>query len=171
MGSYYLTLVMTTAMLDDVTDAPEFGLDGWCGWARLYDVYDGDTIKVLLPAYGVVWKVTIRLEGIDAPELRGSTREDGLRSRDALLSYLTGQDCWNGLTRARVRQTLSDKKQLVWLKCSRADKYGRTLATVYNEADTKAQQQASAMDFLMDNGYAKRYTQTTPSHPSLACSP
>ena len=53
-------------------------------------VYDGDTITVDIDLGLGVWlkKQTIRLYGINTPELRGDEREEGLESRAELIELL-----------------------------------------------------------------------------------
>jgi len=55
----------------------------------------------------------IRLYGIDAPEVRGAEREDGLQTRDYLRNLLRGEDL--------VIQTYKD----------RTGKYGRWLGIIW----------------------------------------
>lgn len=78
--------------------------------AEVVGVYDGDTIRCNIDLGFGVWLYDqrIRLRGIDAPEVRGPEREEGLRTRDWL--------------RAKVElQTYKDKQ----------GKYGRWIADVF----------------------------------------
>ena len=58
--------------------------------AKVISVYDGDTIRVDIDLGFGVWlkKQSIRLRGIDAPEIRGESREAGIRARDRLRELL-----------------------------------------------------------------------------------
>jgi len=83
--------------------------------ATVTRVYDGDTITVNIDLgfHIQMQKQTIRLAGINAPEIRGNTRARGLESRDWLR-----------------RQILGEKVTLKTIK-DRKGKYGRWIAEVY----------------------------------------
>lgn len=53
-------------------------------------IYDGDTITVDIDLGFGVWlfKQSIRLDLVEAPEVRGEERPDGLRVRDTLREWL-----------------------------------------------------------------------------------
>jgi len=82
--------------------------------AVVVSVYDGDTIKVDIDLGFGIWKKneTIRLWGIDAPEVRGEERKAGLKARAGLRRLILGGDV--------VIQTEKDKK----------GKYGRYIGRV-----------------------------------------
>ena len=141
----------------DLERVPALGLNDYSGWVRLADVYDGDTITVVAPLANEMFKVRVRLLGVDAPELCGATRVAGLASRDALIAQLAGMDTV-GLGRAMVKHIFKTRATLVWIVCKGgADKYGRTLCKVYNEAQAIAGRLASTQDFLIGAGYAVPY--------------
>jgi micrococcal nuclease len=78
---------------DEVKNDDDLRLEGRA--VQVVDVYDGDTIKVniagLPPLFGE--KVSIRLRGIDTPEMRGGTIESKAKakvSRDHLAGILSG---------------------------------------------------------------------------------
>lgn len=83
--------------------------------AYVTSVYDADTITCDINlGFGVVLhKQKIRLFGIDAPELRGSEKDEGIKSRD----YMRGMI----LNKNIIIKTIKDKK----------GKYGRWLGIVY----------------------------------------
>ena len=82
--------------------------------ALITEVYDGDTVTAVIDL-GLKISVTekLRLLDIDAPELRGSSREDGVKARDYLRRLILGKEV--------VISTVKDKK----------GKYGRYLATIF----------------------------------------
>ena len=83
--------------------------------AIVTDVYDGDTVTVDIDLGLHVWVKgeKLRLNRIDAPEVRGETREQGLISRDWLRDRVLGQQL--------VIETQKDCK----------GKYGRYLAELW----------------------------------------
>jgi len=78
-------------------------------------VYDGDTVTVDIDLGLHVWVKCekLRLNRIDAPEVRGASREQGLVSRDWLREQVLGQQL--------VVETIKDSK----------GKYGRYLAELW----------------------------------------
>ena len=96
--------------------------------------YDADTITCDIDlGFGVILQAQkIRLLGINAPEVRGECRPDGIISRDALRSKIVGK--WI------ILETKKDKK----------GKYGRWLGTVWLEGEC-------VNDWLVSEGYAEKY--------------
>lgn len=86
--------------------------------AHVIKIYDGDTITVEIDL-GFNVKITekIRLKGINAPEVRGEERTEGLISRDRLREKILNKDI--------IIQTEKDKK----------GKYGRYIGEIYLEEE------------------------------------
>ena len=69
-----------------------------CGFyqyrAIITDVYDGDTVTADIDLGFDIWRRNerLRLYGIDAPEVRGKERPEGLLARDALRERLVGKE-------------------------------------------------------------------------------
>ena len=84
--------------------------------AIVASVYDGDTIRVDIDLGFNFWikNESLRLAGINAPEIRGSSRTLGLKSRDWLTEKLPKG------TSIQI-QTFKDKEE----------KFGRYLGIVY----------------------------------------
>ena len=97
-------------------------------------VYDGDTVTVDIDlGFDVVLKdQKIRLTKINAPEVRGKERPEGLKSRDALRDKIGNK--WIKI------KTQKDKK----------GKYGRWLGELWLEDEC-------VNDWLIAEGYAKKY--------------
>lgn len=77
-------------------------------------VYDGDTCTVDLDlGFDIFQRHSIRLKGINTPELKGATRIAGLAARDALAGMIEGREV--------IVRTHKDK----------AEKYGRYLGTIF----------------------------------------
>lgn len=102
--------------------------------ALVTKVYDGDTITVDFDlGFGIVLKKqTIRLFGINTPEVRGPEKVEGIISRDALRQRILGKQV--------IIKTSKDKK----------GKYGRWLGEVFVE-------QENINQWLLREGYAKAY--------------
>lgn len=80
------------------------------------EVYDGDTITVKLDLgfHIHLADIKLRLLGINAPEVRGSTKNEGEAVRDKLRARILGQEV------------------VVWTVTK--DSFGRWLAMVYDDA-------------------------------------
>ncbi len=106
---------------------------------KVLDVYDGDTIRVEIDfGFGMIWRgntgkgVSIRLYGIDTPEIRGEERPDGLIARDKLREEILGKNI--------VLKTIKDK----------TGKYGRYLGIIIKEDGTNIN------EWLISEGLAER---------------
>jgi len=86
---------------------------------NIVKIYDGDTITVELDlGFHTTRTESLRLSRINAPEIRGDEREEGLKSRDWLRATL-----YTAMKEGKevVVETFKDKK----------GKYGRYIAEVY----------------------------------------
>ena len=83
--------------------------------AMVTSVYNGDTCSIDIDLGLRTWihGEKIRLLRIDAPEMRGEEREQGILSRDYLISLIQDQEI--------ILQTIQDKK----------GKYGRYLGEIW----------------------------------------
>jgi micrococcal nuclease len=87
--------------------------------AKNFSVYDGDTVRCDIDLGFGVWlsNQTLRLYGINTPEVRGPERESGLLAKKWLSDRVLGKEL--------TIVTHKDKK----------GKYGRWLATIYDERE------------------------------------
>lgn len=99
--------------------------------ANVTSIYDGDTITCDIDCgFGVLLiKQKIRLYGLNAPEVRGETREQGIVSRDKLRERI--------LNKKITLKTIKDKK----------GKYGRYIAVIYLNTE-------NINDWLVENNLA-----------------
>jgi len=111
---------------------------------KVVKVYDGDTFTLAakLPnTDGPVYRFTVRLNGIDTPEIKGKTateKELAKRARDALSSLIMNK--------------------IVILKNVETEKYGRLLAEVYVD-------DININNYMIDNKYAVKYDGGTKERP------
>ena len=105
--------------------------------AHVVSVYDGDTCHVDIDLGFGVWikKETLRLHRINAPEIRGESKEAGRRSRDYLRQLILDKDV--------MLQTIQDNK----------GKYGRYLAEIWLY-DAPSDEWRNVNDLLVSNGHA-----------------
>lgn len=97
-------------------------------------VYDGDTITVDIDLGLNTWvkDQTLRLYGIDTPEIRGEEKEEGKKVRD-----------W-------LRSLILDKKVIIRTYKDSKGKYGRWLAEVFYNGENLNEK-------MLSLGYAKEY--------------
>ena len=100
--------------------------------AKITGVYDGDTVTADIDLGLGIWKhgEKLRLARIDAPEVRGDERPDGIRSRDFLRAKVLSKE-------VRI-QTIKDRK----------GKYGRYVAEIWLD-DTNLN------DLMVEDGFAE----------------
>lgn len=105
------------------------------------DVYDGDTLKVVFIRKNEPMKITVRMHGIDTPELRPRKNiperhieiQKAQEARDALKLYIAGK-------KLRVRFLGNDKYR------------GRVIGILYISSE-----ETSVNQWMIDNNYAKKY--------------
>jgi len=109
--------------------------------AKVISVYDGDTIRADISLGCGIWlhNESLRLYGIDTPEMRGEEREQGLIARDFLRDKILGKEIFI--------KTRKDK----------TGKYGRLLATIF-QVEEGTPFYVNINELLVKEGYAvERY--------------
>ncbi len=105
---------------------------------KIYKIYDGDTITVELDlGFGVHKKEKLRLANIDAPEIRGKSRPEGLKSKDWLVEQL-------------LVSKNSDIPLIIKTNKDRKGKYGRYIAEIFIN-------DISINEKMITEGFATRY--------------
>ena len=104
--------------------------------AIVQSTYDGDTCTVDIDLGLNTWirNEKLRLFDINAPELRGSERPEGLKSRDFLREKIDGREI--------IIQSIKDKK----------GKYGRYLAKIWMKDENGAWIDINKL--MVKSGYA-----------------
>jgi len=103
--------------------------------AIVTSVYDGDTCTVDIGLHTWVRGEKLRLNRINAPELRGKERPKGILSRDFLRSIIDGKEI--------TIETIKDKK----------GKYGRYVGEIWLEE--KPGKFTNINDLIVKEGFAK----------------
>jgi endonuclease YncB( thermonuclease family) len=132
-----------------------FTLKGVRTYARLVDVYDGDTVTCIFPIFGEnYYKFNIRLNGIDTAELKGSDKLKALEARHTILEYLCKDyNLKEDSLRSDIQNFLKQQITIVWLECYDFDKYGRILGDVYKNNEIRE----SISDVLLHANLAYKY--------------
>ena len=120
-----------------------FDLTGRQKLCKVLYVYDGDTACVALRHRGKTWKLTVRLYGINAAELRP---ERDASNRQQII-----------IKAARARDGLRDKvlHRRVIIEFHELDLYGRWLGTIYSES--WGERKESVNEWMIQQGHAVRY--------------
>ena len=118
----------------------EFSLNGEKILGKCVNVYDGDTVKIVLNLRinDKLYKWNCRIARVDTPEIRTRNKQE------KEMGYIV---------RDKLREKILDK--IIMVKCLDFDKYGRLLVEIYEikEDDTKC----NISDWLIDNNYAYVY--------------
>ena len=134
---------------------PELSINGLKSYGRLIDIYDGDTVKVILPTFGSYYKFTIRLNDIDTCELRSKDKvlqDTAIKARDRLFELVTTSKV---NTKNDIKNLLESDVYLVWVECCNKDKYGRILANIYKDKDKDTAKSFS--EILLEEKLAYKY--------------
>jgi micrococcal nuclease len=106
---------------------------------KVLEVYDGDTFRVEIKlGFGLSWRgsdgrgVSIRMMGLNAPELRGSEKERGVISRD------------------KLREMVLEKEVTLKTVKDSSEKYGRYLGIIILDDGTNVN------DWMVNEGYAQK---------------
>lgn len=106
------------------------------GRVKVLKVLDGDTVELEIDlGFGDFHREAFRIQGIDAPEIRGKTKEAGLAAKAALTEFLGDGSMVSVET----------------IKAPSKDKYGRYLADPFVAGS------GFASEYMIENGFAKPY--------------
>ena len=133
MGSKLCKSTVSDSLESYDNKCPIFTLEGQEHKAKVVNIYDGDTIKVVFKIFKTHYRWNCRVMGVDTPEMRTHNpleKEYATKERDAL------------------REKIMDK--IITVKCGKFDKYGRLLIDIYYEKQHINQ-------WLIDEKYAFAY--------------
>lgn len=115
--------------------------------ARVVALHDGDTLTAIFDALGGFYKIHVRLDGIDTPEINSKTpanRRVAEMARDRLLDMIvegtregTREGSNKGPSTNGFEAFLDGDVYLVRIQCGRCEKYGRLLgrlSSAYSDA-------------------------------------
>ena len=122
---------------------PTFTLVNQIKLCKVVDIYDGDSCKVIFKHNGIINKWNIRMNGYDSPEIRPSVK---LKNRDEIKKKAIE-------AKEYLKSLIMNENQLVYLKCSEFDKYGRLLGNIFINKDDNE----SVNDIMIASEYAYEY--------------
>jgi endonuclease YncB( thermonuclease family) len=121
-----------------------YTLNGKEKWARVVDVYDGDTLNIIFFVGSELQNHKFRLYGIDTPEIKPlksiSNRDEVIDSAKKSKEYLASLIL----------------NKVVYIKFRQEEKYGRLMGEIYFD-NTTTSSNASVNQLMVQNGYAYEY--------------
>lgn len=149
-----------------------FSLENKIFYGKIVDVYDADTCKAIFYLNDQIVKFTIRLKGVDSPEIKPPIKDPhrnyqimaAKQSRNRLIQLST--DCniqiEDESKKTIIQKIIDNNKKIIKIKCFEFDKYGRLLAELYdcennNFGANNNNNSKSFNDILIDENYAYRY--------------
>ena len=141
-------------------DVELFTLNGRDFNCKVVDIYDADTCKVIFNLDNKVSKFSVRLTGIDTPEMKppknSPTRDEekiaAKKARNRLFQLVTNVsiELETLYKKKEIKELLKNNTKLVSIKCGDFDKYGRLLGELYIDGNC-------ANQMLINEGHAYAY--------------
>lgn len=124
----------------------DFSFKGAVVHAKVVDVYDGDTLRLVFVYRDELIQYAIRMEGYDSPEMRPAkthpNREAEKQKAVAAKEALAGQTA----------------NQVLVAELGEFDKYGRPLAKLYLTEEPAKRSAANCVNvWMVENGYGRPY--------------
>lgn len=120
-------------------------------YAKVVDVYDGDTITIIIMYGDAPMKLKVRLQGVDAPELVVKRQQGRVYSAEED-ELITLEMRAGAHVRDKVKKLIDQKEVIV--KLIKCDKYGgRQVGAVY----LKPQSYETLTEYLLSKRYGKPY--------------
>ena len=138
-------------------DTPEFSLKGLQTYARLIDIHDGDTMKLIIKYKNEFLKFTVRIDGIDTCEINSDNdklKEKAIEARNKVMKTICSKDFTKDITKKEIKNMLENEVYLVKIECDEFDKYGRLLCNVYT---VNEENKISIKDILIKEKLAYSY--------------
>jgi len=138
-----ITIVAFSILLSPLCEARQSKTYGHATVTKIISVYDGDTFRADLNGYpAIIGKnMSIRIYGIDTPEMKGVSRLSYLRMVEIQASAIEARDF--------VREMFKGA-DTIELRNMRRGKYFRIVADVYVDGQNLG-------DLLIEKGLAKKY--------------
>lgn len=130
--------------------------------AKVISIYDGDTCHIAVKHNGKFYKINVRINGIDTPEMRPKnvssieTKDDikrkAIEARNFLMNLITDQEIiiHDDISKQELQKLIDNNKKIIKFKYIKQEKYGRALGDLF--VDNK-----NVSHIMIDNGYAKEY--------------
>ena len=136
------------------SNTPIFSLSGLQTYARVIDIHDGDTIKLVIKYKDEFFKFTVRINGIDTCEIDSNNiklREKATEARNKIIKSICNKEF---TTNKDLKKILENEVYLVQIMCHDFDKYGRLLCDIYVNLERN---KISLKDILIQDKLAYEY--------------
>lgn len=137
-------------------NTPFFTLNGIKDYARVTEVYDGDTITIVMNISGSFLKFKCRMMGIDTCEIRSKNpknKELAIKARNRLIQLITDKQVDETSKKKDVSSILEEDVYVIWVHCMEFDKYGRALIHCYKSPESLK----SFSELLVEEKLAYKY--------------
>lgn len=127
-------------------------------YARVVDIYDGDTCTCIFYFNDNYYKFKIRLANIDTCEIKSKDEENKKLANDAknrLYTLITKNN--DIITKQELKIKLNSNVYIVKLLCGEFDKYGRLLGWLFDKTTTNMNIDFSYNKILLNENLAYEY--------------
>ena len=142
----YYTQELTSNNFEELK---KFTFEGIITKARIVDIYDGDTVTLVFYHSDDPIKDSFRLFGYDAPEMKPSKL---MKNRDLHIKAAK-------IARTKLEQLILN--QIVWVKFTHEEKYGRLMGELFFISETNTHHfngnEMSVNNWMMSKGLGKAY--------------
>jgi endonuclease YncB( thermonuclease family) len=143
-----------------------FSLNGKQFYARVVDVYDGDTITVVIYLFKIPYRFNVRLAEIDTCELKSQNPEikkKGYLAREHLIRLITNSNIKieQSMKRAELKTFLNNSFFPIIINCGEFDKYGRLLGHIYLTDTVIKEPKYSINHKMLNDKFAYNYNGDT----------
>jgi endonuclease YncB( thermonuclease family) len=121
-----------------------FTFEGIKCYAKIVNVYDGDTFKACIYHKDEIIKINCRTMGYDSAEMKPRLN---INNRDEHIVKAKN-------ARKHFIELTTTSNELIYLECGKFDKYGRVLVTVYKNRYYKTK---SINDRMIEDGHGVSY--------------
>jgi endonuclease YncB( thermonuclease family) len=119
-------------------NTPYFSLKGMKTYARVIDVYDGDTITIVIDVNNFFLKFKCRLNGIDTCEIRSKNtliKQLAVQAKNRLFNLITNHTIDELYNKKELIEYFDKNVSIIWVHCLDFDKYGRLLIDCSSSPD------------------------------------
>ncbi len=148
----------------DPSSLEKFSFAGQNFYTRIIDMYDADSYRIVVHVNGRMYYVMTRLLGIDSAEIASNCAVEkgrAVAARDYALSWALQTPPVAFGSKKDIKAALKATPAIVFVKCQKADKFGRALIHVYRTRDDI---EPSLNEQLITAGHAIAYAGDTKVH-------
>ena len=131
-----------------------FNLDGYKGYIKIVNIYDGDTFRAVVRIHNRNLKFTFRPIGYDAPEMKPRldtpNRDNHIKQAHQAKKYFEDLISYDNKYKGCC---FCKSQNIVYAECYKNDKYGRVLVNIFHEKGFKK----SINTMMLESGLTMEY--------------